>query len=288
MDGNKEMEMMKKFALGLLVALALMVLPAHEASAQTSVTAASSSCLSLLVPSYVYPNASGSAWNRAIADSPWNPKTVRTMVMNPNSGPGASFSADYASIIKKVKLAGGKTEGYVWTNYGAVPLTEVEKQVDQYISWYGTDALSGIFVDTMSSDGSLIEGYYQPLLTYITTKLPKATVTFNPGTYPHPKYAAMKTATATSSFDLIVYEHDFVTFTQEASAAPAWVLKYPASKFIGIVYETSEDQLPEALKLAAQRNMASVFITDDVMPNPYRGLPTYWKKLVSLTQAGCQ
>jgi len=23
------------------------------------------------------------------------------------------------------------------------------------------------------------------------------------------------------------------------------------------------------------------------MPNPYRGLPTYWKKLVADTQAGC-
>ena len=278
---------MKKIAVALLLALPLMLLT-RGAAGQGPASSTAGTCQSILVPSYVYPAAAGSAWDRAIADSPWNAQTVRTMVMNPNSGPGASFSAEYAAVIKKVKVAGGITEAYVWTNYGAVPLADAEKQIDQYISWYGTDALNGIFVDTMSSDGSLIESYYQPLLTYITTKLPKATVTFNPGTYPHPKYATMKTATPTSSFNLVVFEHDFATFSQEASAPPAWIQKYPASRFVAIVYDTSEDQLPNALKLAAKRNMGSVFITDDVLPNPYRGLPTYWKKLVALTQASCK
>ena len=277
---------MKKIVFTLLLA-APVTLPARQAAAQVPATS-TGTCQSILVPSYFAPAPAGSAWDRAIADTPWSAKTTRTLVMNPDSGPGPSFSADFAAAIRKVKVAGGITEAYVWTNYGAVPLTEAEKQVDLYISRYGTDALNGIFVDTMSAEGPLVETYYQPLLTYITRKLPNATVTLNPGVYPDPKYASMTTATATSSFNLVVFEQSLANFNQKASAPPAWMQNFPASRFIAIVYDTPEAQLPGVLKLAAQRNMGGIYITDEVMPDPYRGLPAYWKKLVALTQAACR
>jgi len=281
---------MKRFAPVLLLGSSLMLQAAHGSPLQAANTPSPSpaaTCQSILVPAYVYPVRTGSAWSRAISDTPWNPNTGRTIVMNPGSGPGSSANSDYAAALQSVKNAGGKTIGYVWTNYGAVPLADAEKQVDEYISWYGAGQVSGIFLDSASSDASLIEGYYQPLLTYITTKLPKATVTFNAGTYPHPKYATMTTATPTSAFNIVVFENDFANFTKDSSAAPAWTLKYPSSKFIDIVYDTSEEQLSDALKLSVQRNVGAIFITDDVMPNPYRGLPSYWKKLVTETQASC-
>lgn len=289
---------MEKLAIALLIASNLILQLGHENTLQstgaasppapaTITLAQTVTCQSILVPAYVYPTRTGSVWSRAIADSPWNSKTIRTLVVNPNSGPGVGFSRDYAAALQRVKAAGGKTQGYVWTNYGAVRLAEAEKQVDEYIRWYGPDALSGIFVDSASSDGSLIESYYQPLLSYITTKLPKATVTFNAGTYPNEKYAAMTTATPTSSFNIVVFEDNYANFSKDTSAAPAWTMKYPASKFVDIIYNASADQLAEALKLSVERNIGAVFITDGVMPNPYRGLPTYWKQLVASTQAGC-
>jgi len=277
---------MNSFALVLLFASGLLLQPAPQSVSQTAATP-TGTCQSILVPAYVYPASTGSAWSRAMADAPWNPRTSRTMVMNPGSGPGPSANSDYAAAIQGVKKSGGKTIGYAWTNYGAVSISEVEKQVDEYINWYGAGNIDGIFLDSASSDASLVEPYYQPLLTYITTKLPRATVTLNAGTYPHPAYAKMTTATPTSSFNIVVFENDFANFTKDASAAPAWTLKYPSSKFIDIVYDTSEEQLGDALKISAQRNIGWIYITDDVMPNPYRGLPTYWKKLVADTQAGC-
>jgi hypothetical protein len=277
---------MARLAPVLLLASCLLLQPAAQGLAQTAPSLAAT-CQSILVPAYVYPASTGSAWSRAIADAPLNARTLRTMVMNPGSGPGLSANSDYAAAIQSVKNAGGKTIGYAWTNYGAVPIAEVEKQVDEYITWYGAANINGIFLDSASSDASLVEPYYQPLVTYITTKLPQATVTLNAGTYPHPAYAKLTTATPTSSVNIVVFEDSFANFSKDASAAPAWTSKYSSSKFIDIVYDTSEEQLSDALKLSAQRNIGVVYITDDVMPNPYRGLPTYWKKLVAETQVGC-
>src|SRR5437899_3057166 len=60
--------------------------------------------LGILVPAYFYPSPSGSPWGQLTTAA----ATVRiTAIMNPNSGPGATFDANYAAAVNDLRAAGG-------------------------------------------------------------------------------------------------------------------------------------------------------------------------------------
>jgi hypothetical protein len=240
-------------------------------------------CQSILTPSYFHPRPSGSEWDTLIADAPTPGKASRILIVNPNSGPGASANADFRSMVEKVHRTGQKVYGYVPTGYGARPMSSVQKQVAEYVSWYGVD---GIFVDEVSEKAALVKPYYQPLATFITSQIKGGGVMLNHGTYPDASYADIKVP-ETSSLQLVVFEHDYHAFTAPSFHVPSWTHEHPARMFVGIVYATSQRHLPAALRLLAERNIGSVYVTDKDLPNPYSALPSYWQALVHDAQAGC-
>ena len=278
--------MMKCF-LALIPALSLLISGCTQArqnsssSSSTSTATSSGNCQSLMVPSYL--SSGSSSWKTLVSDAPWSSSVTRTLLLNPNSGPGSAADSSFQQVVTTLHSAGAKVYGYVYTNYGAVSLATAEAQVDEYIQWYGVD---GIFLDCSSSDASLVSSYYQPLATYITTKISGGGVILNAGTYPDASYAAI-TVPSTSTLRIVVFEDDYSNFTSTSAAEPSWAKSYPASRFIDIVYNTSSANLANALSLSAERNVGSVYMTDDTLPNPYDTIPGYWSTLVKDTQAGC-
>jgi hypothetical protein len=240
-------------------------------------------CLSVVIPSYIYPSAGGSAWNTFIAHPVRSTKVERIMIVNPNSGPGTDANTEYRNIVAAAQWSGNRVYGYVSTRYGKVDAQTVQEEVGKYIKWYGVD---GIFVDEVSADAAQVARYYQPLVTFITSSIDGGGVILNAGTYPDERYAEIKVLKH-SKLQIVVFEHDYASFTAASFEVPAWIRNYPPSMFINIVYDTPADDVTEVLQLSAKRGASSVYVTDQTMPNPYAALPSYWAELNRAVQAGC-
>ncbi len=238
---------MKKTALLSVMALMLagMLLPG-----------ASAFCQHMYIPSYFYP---GSLWTQADAGAP----IVDLMIMNPASGPGTSSNSDYVTAVQNARNAGLKVLGYVHTSYGQRDINTVKGEVDTYLSWYN---ISGIFLDEVNTSVAGIP-YYQNVSSYINATAAHY-VSLNPGTVPNQGYMNI-------SDNVVIFEGTYNTYKNWVK--PGWVNEYASSKFTHLVYATSgSTKLSDAITKSKSRNAGYVFVTDDVLPNPWDTLPTLW------------
>ena len=224
-------------------------------------------CQKMLIPAYFYP---GPLWDQAIAGAP----VVDVMVMNPASGPGVIQDPNYANAIDNSQAAGIKVIGYVHTSYSARDINVVKSEIDLYKTWYGVD---GIFLDQVSSSGANL-AYYQELADYI-----RATsgtyVALNPGTIPDEGYISIGDTT-------IIFEGTYITY--KSWTAPSWVNNYAASKMTSLVYDTaSVKDMNSAIRKSTKIKTGNVYITKDVLPNPWDTLPSYWNAELSAINKGC-
>jgi hypothetical protein len=238
-----------------------------------AVSTARSAPLGIMVPAYFYPSAGG-YWNELNAAATRVPLVV---IMNPDSGPGKSRDKTYVSALAKLHRAGGKITGYIHTSYGARPLAEVEKEIDLYLSFYRLD---GFFIDEMTNDQSPGHlDYYAAIYKYIKAKGAKYTVTGNPGCNTTEDYITKPTD---DSF--MIFEDNSTNYV---SFAPSnWVVRYSAQQFVHLPYNvTAPATMTNYVQLAVSRNAGWICITDNNLPDPYKGLPTYWKNEVDLVQS---
>ncbi len=224
-------------------------------------------CQKMFIPAYFYP---GSLWTQAISGAP----VVDVMIMNPASGPGTSQNPDYVAAVNNARAAGIKVIGYVHTSYGARDINVVKGEVDLYKQWYGVD---GIFLDEVSSSASYLP-YYENVSAHI-----RATngtyVALNPGTVPDQGYVALGNTT-------VIFEGSYNTY--KTWSAPSWVFSYPASKFTHLVYATSSSKnMKSAITRSKNNNAGYVYVTNDVLPNPWDTLPGYWSTELSYINQGC-
>jgi hypothetical protein len=71
---------------------------------------------------------------------------------------------------------------------------------------------------------------------------------------------------------LFEHEHGLEEFRP-----PAWVSRFPGSRFCAQAHNVATvEQMMTSLRRAARLKVGYVFITDDVGPNPYDRLPSYW------------
>jgi hypothetical protein len=210
----------------------------------------------IAVPAYFVP---GPIWTTMTASH-----AVRFVVMNPNSGPGATRDAAYARVVATAQSEGIRVIGYVHTSYGKRTLPEVTREIDSYFAWYHID---GIFLDEAANDPAFIP-YYKTVYGYIRGKSRRRTLTvINPGTQTDQAYMAVA--------DIVVnFEGDYKTYTS-AYSAPVWVAAYPASRFWHIVYQApstpDEKLLRQVIQLSRERNAGYIYITDDwygSLPSP--------------------
>jgi hypothetical protein len=73
-----------------------------------------------------------------------------------------------------------------------------------------------------------------------------------------------------------------------ANFSPApWTSKWPASRFSNLIYGASVGSLGTVLGQSASRHAGYVYITDDVLSNPWDSLPSYWNTEVSSIRQTC-
>ena len=219
----------------------------------------------LLVPAYFYPSSTPSLsyWDELTSAAS---QTKITAIINPNSGPGTAANSDYTAAINNFRAAGGKAIAYVYTGYGARDKTEVLADINLYKSFYGID---GIFLDEMSNKDSDLN-YYQSLYGSIKSIDPSYSIFANPGTNTAESFLSAADV-------LVTYENDSASGNYAGYVADAWTQNYAASRFAHLFYNvpSAADMLSLAL-LADGRNVGYTYFTNDVLPNPWDTLPTYW------------
>jgi hypothetical protein len=215
----------------------------------------STACQKLSIPAYFYP---GSLWTQM---NTAGGSKIYHAIMNPNSGPGTSVNSAYVTAVANARAAGIRVMGYTYTQYGARAASVVKADIDSYKNWYG---VTDIFFDEAANDAGHL-AYYQDLANY--THANGGQVMLNPGTVPDQGYAAF-------SDILLVFENSYANYVGASFAS--WISSYPPAKFAHYVYGTNSSQATQALQLSKQRNAGLVYITDDVLTNPWDTLPSYW------------
>jgi hypothetical protein len=220
---------------------------------------------SVAIPSYFYP---GELWQRLESAAP----TVGLAIINPDNGPGRRRDAEYAAEVERARSQGIWVLGYVYTLQGARAFAnKVKKDIDRYYDWYGVD---GIFVDEApGTDECVKKGYYKTIYQYIKAKGGTAKVVLNPGTQTNECYMEV-------SDILINFEDEYAQYLDWQPSG--WERKYPADRFWHLVHSTAQADMPNAVGLAKQRHAGWVYVTPDVMDNPWDSLPPedYWAKLL--------
>jgi hypothetical protein len=229
--------------------------------------------MEIVVPAYFYPSA-GSPWTAltAAADD-----VEITAIMNPGNGPGANVDINYKNAVNALRAAGGRVIGYVYTSYGSRPLAQVTADVDKYAAMYSVD---GIFVDEMANSGPAERlNYYKSIYEHVKAINPDWEVMGNPGTTTIEQYLTWPAADR-----LMVFEN--VGANYPAYVPSAWNSNYDRSRFVHLVHTQPTSAAMEAnIASSVARNAGGVYVTNDVLGNPWDTLPTYWQAEVDAVAA---
>lgn len=212
----------------------------------------------MAVPAYFYPI---SYWPQLEDAAP----IVGLAIMNPASGPGTTVDPTYVSVIQSAQASGVTIIGYVTSSYGTRPLATVKAEIGKYIQWYHVD---GIFIDEASNDCAK-RSYYKNLYNSIKARDAQLQVVINPGTNTQECFMA--------ATDIVInFENTYAVYRTWSPSG--WESKYPASRFWHLVYGANEAQMQRAITLSKQRNAGWVYVTNDVLVNPWDTLPAdpYW------------
>ncbi len=250
--------------------------------------------LRLLVPAYGNPfdTDGGEMWDQLIETALVMGSDLH-VILNPASGPGmGEIDPNYVDDLGQGPLidlrnAGGFVIGYIRTSWASRSLADVQDEVDLYFDpayWRGAGVqIQGIFFDEMSNDLADV-GYYQDLRDYVRSHDPDARVVGNPGTsfINNPSGQSIFTVTdyAEAADTLVTFEFNADDYLDNY-APPPWLDDFPADNFAHIVYaESSGSRMVSDMSLAIGRKAGYIYVTDDVLANPYDRLPGYWARQV--------
>jgi hypothetical protein len=214
----------------------------------------------MAVPAYFYPV---SYWPQMESAAP----VASLVIMNPASGPGVQVDQTYVTTVQSAQSNGLTVIGYVTSSYATRPLATVKAEIGKYLRWYHVD---GIFIDEASNDCAK-RSYYMNLFNSIKARDSQLKVVINPGTNTQECFMA--------SADIVInFENTYAVYRTWSPSG--WESKYPASRFWHLVYGANETQMQRAITLSKQRNAGWVYVTNDVLPNPWDTLPAdpYWTK----------
>ncbi len=200
-----------------------------------------------------------------MSEAIFNPCSPKGMPCSPGNAVNPAARKD----MRAAQANGVTFYGYIWTGGGQVSTSKVEQKVREYASWYG---LHDIFFDGASTNCAKESGYYLALFSYVHSRHGK--VILNPGTQPPACY--MRASDQISVFEGLG--------SQLAAYSPAhWMAGYSAARFIIIVHTTAGRQaMMSVVARAAQHDhVGNVYATSLRLPNPYSGLPGYWREEVT-------
>ncbi len=216
----------------------------------------------LAIPAYFMP---GPCWARmdAAADS------VGIAIVNPHNGPGGDLLAAYAAQIRRSRSRGIAVLGYVDTDYARRPVSDVCCDMAAYAAQCDLD---GIFLDQVSITPSDAP-YYAELAASIKAQSARTLTVLNPGMPPPEAFMAFA--------DIVVtFENTYDAYTSAYTAA-RWMRRYPPDRFWHLVYgATTIKAMQRAITLNKRRRARWLYVTPDMLPNPWSTLPAdpYWSE----------
>lgn len=214
-----------------------------------------------LIPFYIYP--SQSAIQPLLDAKSAHPHIPMRIILNPASGPGTTQDPTYVSAISTLKQAGIEVAGYVYTNYNARPLAEVENEISLWYSLYNPD---GIFLDSMGA----LASYYQSLNTY-AKNLGAKFVIGNPGMNVDTSYANLVDTVVIANENTLP---DLSNYTNWKNAG------LPATKVGMFLYGISP--FPDENYMRQLKSFVGwIYITDIGGMDPWESLPTYFNQLMN-------
>jgi len=215
-----------------------------------------------IIPLYTYPT--DPTWTTIINVKGVHPKVPMVAIANPNSGPGSFQDINFVNGINKLRVHGISVIGYIATDYGCVPLPLIERQINLYRSWYN---VGGILFDEMSNVTGY-ENYYRTLSNYAKS-LGLTFAVGNPGTDVPPTYVGTVDT-------ILIYEGQGLP---ELSYLRGWHSYYGRNNW-GIT-SYGHLHLNQRYIFNAKQNVGYLYITNNVLPNPYDALPPYFSTMVA-------
>jgi hypothetical protein len=250
--------------------------------------------IEIIVPAYFYPSFSGSAWQQLTQQASLG--TPITAIMNPASGPGVGVNSDYVTAINQFRAAGGRVLGYVPTGYagGAVsagsscqPATGTSYSASDVLTCarsYATNyRVDGVFLDEFNNNATAASlAFYRSIYSGIKGPggiNPLWEIVGNPGaSLPAIYFDPSASATADRVVSFEQTGSAFSTLPPSTSIAP--------SKQAYLVYDVQGGvQASQLLATASQRGIGGIFVTSDVLPNPWDTLPTYFSSFSAEVRA---
>lgn len=213
----------------------------------------------MLVPAYFDPPSH--LWTTALSAPA---QTI--LIVNPNNGPGTNPDAAYQRLISHARAAGHELIGYVYTRYGARPISTVEGDINRWASFYG---VHDIFFDEVSQASAQLS-YYRTVTAYATTHGAKITV-LNPGTVPAQGYFGLGAI-------VVTFEDTYAAY--QRARFPAWLGREPAREQANIVYAVPSAAEARATLAAIHSHGVGVgYVTGAGAggSNPYDTLPPYYQ-----------
>lgn len=219
----------------------------------------------VLVPLYEKP---GSSWDTVIQAKNAHPAVPIIAIINPASGPGSSQDPKFVMGIQKLQASGVTVIGYVDTAFTARSSSEVKADIDKYKSLY--PSINGIFFDQMFHFAGR-ENYYSELSQYAKSQGFTFTVG-NPGTDTLPSYVG-------TVDNIVIYEGAGLPSIEFLGG---WHANFDKSNFSFISYGVSS--LDQTFLNSASNSVGYVYITNDILPNPYDTAPPYFGNLVEVLE----
>lgn len=213
--------------------------------------------LRITIPAYVDPGNSD-YWESVIEAAP----QVRDVILNPGNGPGSSIVNPYIALIGTLRHAGIRVLGYVSTGHGNRDPAVVTTEIEHWREWYGVD---NIFLDEAAA---VQEGVGTYANYAATVHEEGGIVVLNPGVIPHQEYFEFA--------DAIVTFEDPMDAYLRIGELPEKARMEARADIWHIVIGAPQDRLNDIMRRARQYGADGIYVTDDVEPNPYDGLPTYW------------
>lgn len=222
---------------------------------------------------YMYPTLwqAGNPWEKLANIAKAHPTIPIHAIINPNSGPGTQQDSNFVNGINMLKAAGVKVWGYTYTQYGTRLSSDVKSDIDKYATFY--PGLHGIIFDQMENQAGS-ETYYTDLTQYAKSKGFVMTGG-NPGAFIASSYVG-------TADTLTIYEDSSIPSSQTL-ASRTFNGQYDKKNFNYVSYAVSS--LNEAAIRATLSHVGFLYVTNDVPPNPWDTLPSYFEQLVGILES---
>jgi len=223
------------------------------------------------IPAYIW---SGDMlhWQRLLATDPLK---LDVLVVGVANGPWTAPVPQLVAHVDTARKQGRRVLGYVYTKMGQRNLREVLDDIDKYYRWY---RVNGIFVDEGDYSCAHVD-YYAVIKEYVYRKAADQRVFLNPG-------RSFEECMMPNADVFMSFETGATAYLETPSSwiIPPFAHRYPRSRFWHVVHSAPSSQLESIIARSKQLHVGRIWVTSDVLDNPYDTFPeaTYYETLLRL------